>query len=163
MHTYPESFSPRSLADQELAAALAVLLGNTVVLSFKAQGHHWNVVGPDFTEYHGFFQSIYEDVSGAIDTIAENIRKCESYAPYTLLQFAQLSSVEDIDIDGQPSLMCEDLLEGNFETLRSAMAAFDIANKNNRQGIADDIAERIGMHEKWDWQLKAHLTRIGGE
>lgn len=150
-----------SLASPAIAEALAEVLSNTVVLGFKAQGHHWNVVGPDFTEFHMFFGKIYEDMFGAIDGIAEDIRKCEMMAPHTLYQFSKLSSIEDIECGGNPMLMCQDLLAANMVTLRSVMDAFAAANQENRQGIADDMAARAGMHEKWDWQLKSHLTQLG--
>ena len=44
----------------ELVEALAQNLSNAVVLYFKAHGHHWNVMGPDFAEFHEFFGEIYE-------------------------------------------------------------------------------------------------------
>lgn len=150
-----------SLASPRLAEALAEVLSNTVVLGFKAQGHHWNVVGPDFTEYHMFFGKIYEDLFGAIDGIAENIRKCEMIAPHTLYQFSQLSTIDDVECGCNPQLMCQDLLAGNAATLASVLEAFAVANQENRQGIADDMAARAGMHEKWDWQLKSHLKPAG--
>ena len=162
---YPEMMkemgAAKSLASPALAEALAEVLSNTVVMSFKAQGHHWNVVGPDFTEYHGFFATIYGDTFSAIDTLAEDIRKCEMMAPYTMYQFSKLSSIEDIECGGNPMLMCKDLLNANAVTLSSIVDAFAIANQENRQGIADDLAARAGMHEKWDWQLKSHLAQAG--
>lgn len=158
---YDIDTSSMSLASPTLAEALSQVLSNTVVLSFKAQGHHWNVVGPDFTEYHKFFAMIYGDMHDAIDGIAENIRKCEMPAPYTLYQFSKMTSVDDIEVGGNPHLMCQDLLLANAVTLRSVLDAFAVASQENRQGIADDLAARAGMHEKWDWQLKSHLTKLG--
>jgi ribonuclease R len=46
----------------ELVEALARLLGDNVVMYTKAHGHHWNVTGRDFSQFHEFFQEIYEDV-----------------------------------------------------------------------------------------------------
>jgi DNA-binding ferritin-like protein len=43
--------------------------------------------------------------------------------------------------------------------LNDLKKAFDIANQANEQGIANFIAERIDMHAKWDWQLKATTTQ----
>ncbi|NBS62016.1 MAG: DNA starvation/stationary phase protection protein [Betaproteobacteria bacterium] len=147
-----------SLSSPRVAEALAVVLSNTVVLGFKAQGHHWNVVGNDFTEYHQFFGMIYEDLFDAVDGIAENIRKCEAIAPHTLYQFSQLTTVDDVECGCSPQLMCQDLLAGNAATLASISEAFAVATQENRQGIANDLASRAGMHEKWDWQLKSHLS-----
>jgi hypothetical protein len=35
------------------------------------------------------------------------------------------------------------------------MTAFDLAIKENQQGIANFLAERQDMHMKWKWQLTA--------
>jgi DNA-binding ferritin-like protein len=35
------------------------------------------------------------------------------------------------------------------------MKTFNTANESNQQGIANFIAERIDMHQKWNWFLKA--------
>jgi DNA-binding ferritin-like protein len=35
--------------------------------------------------------------------------------------------------------------------------AFNVANGENEQGVANFIAERIDMHQKWSWQLRASL------
>jgi DNA-binding ferritin-like protein len=46
------------------------------------------------------------------------------------------------------------VLHGINQILRdSALEAFGIANALNQQGIANFLAERIDMHDKWLWQL----------
>ena len=67
--------------DVPLADALTALLGEEFELYCRAQEAHWNVTGPDFAEYHGLFESIYADAYGAVDPIAENIRKIGSLTP----------------------------------------------------------------------------------
>ncbi|NBR23354.1 MAG: hypothetical protein EBU08_06185, partial [Micrococcales bacterium] len=47
----------------------------------------------------------------------------------------------------------------NAVMLNDLRKAFNIANQANEQGIANFIAERIDMHAKWDWQLKATTTQ----
>jgi DNA-binding ferritin-like protein len=51
--------------------------------------------------------------------------------------------------------LTNDILIANAVMLNGLRRAFDIANQANEQGIANFIAERIDMHAKWDWQLKA--------
>ena len=51
------------------------LLADVISFYFKAHSAHWNVMGPDFAEYHSLFESIYSDVYESVDPIAENVRK----------------------------------------------------------------------------------------
>jgi starvation-inducible DNA-binding protein len=139
----------------ELVNALAVALSDAVVLSHKVQGAHWNVMGPDFPEFHEFFSEIYEDIDGSIDPFAENIRKLGAVSPYRLFEFARMSNIEDTDVGYRELDLAKDILIYNAVMLNDLKKAFDIANQANEQGIANFIAERIDMHAKWDWQLKA--------
>ena len=83
---------------EELIQALRVLLSDTVVLSYKAKGYHWNVEGVDFNQYHEFFEDIYTDYDGSIDTFAEWIRKLGDYAPYKLSRFQAFSDIPETDV-----------------------------------------------------------------
>lgn len=145
----------------EVINCLATCLSNSVVMTFKAQGHHWNVEGSDFSEYHAFFKEIYEDVYSAIDPLAENMRKLDSAAPYRLIEFARLATVKDSEVGTDAMAMCADLLEANDAVLVHLNMLFTLSSEYNEQGIADFAAGRIDMHKKWRWQLKAHLAGTG--
>ncbi len=67
-----------------LAMSLGHCLGTTFAFYTKAIGFHWNVKGPDFSEFHDLFGDIYADAQGAIDPIAESILKLGFDSPATL-------------------------------------------------------------------------------
>ena len=46
--------------------------------AIKAQNFHWNVEGQDFYQLHLLFETIYNEVYGAVDDFAENIRKIKA-------------------------------------------------------------------------------------
>lgn len=142
----------------DLVECLAEVLGNTVAMYHKAQGHHWNVMGPDFQEYHAFFDMIYEDVESAVDPLAENMRKLGALAPRGISELASLSSIEDMECGVDPRKMCMDLLSANEVVLASIAEAFACASAANEQGIANFLAERDDMHKKWRWQIGATLA-----
>jgi len=143
----------RSLVD-----SLAKLLADVATLYIKAQGAHWNVVGPDFTQYHDLFEEIYEDVYKSIDPIAENIRKLNAPAPAELREMALMASQMPVADDYDPESLASALYAANELVLRSIMNAFAEANKLNEQGIANFLAERQDMHQKWSWQLRSSLA-----
>ena len=138
-----------------LSNDLKTLLSNVVTMSFVSQGYHWNVEGPDFSQYHAIFREIYEDVYSSIDPIAENLRKLDEYAPFTLSKFIDLRTVESVEVKPDPKAMAKALLKVNDGVIESINKAFESATKANEQGIADFLSGRDDMHKKWRWQLKA--------
>lgn len=142
----------------ELVEALAVVLADNVNMYFKAQGHHWNVMGPDFGEFHEFFEKIYEDVLDQFDPVAENMRKLGAMAPFRLQDFIDLSEIQDSDCASDAMLMMQDLYVANNIVIENINVAFKIASELDEQGIADYLAARDDMHKKWRWQLQAYMT-----
>ena len=143
-----------------LVGELQSLLSDGVTVSLKTQGCHWNVEGPDFAQYHELFASIYEDVDGMIDPVAENIRKLRGYAPFTLEAFMNLRQVGDSEMDTNPLSMSRSLL-GDLEVLiASVNRVFQVAVDENEQGIANYLSEQDNMLKKWAWQLRASVTGV---
>ena len=144
------------LMKAELARSLAVTLGSAYAMLIKTAGMHWNVKGPDFSEYHEFFSEIYEDIDSMIDPAAEDILKLGFDAPSSLTELIQLSKVSDNTLAySEPVQMCRELLIANETMLAQIAETFGIANAMNEQGIANFMAERDNMHKKWGWQLRA--------
>ena len=137
-------------ADEPLAAQLGDLL--ETVFAFYARAHeaHWNVTGPDFSEYHTLFGEITGDVYGSIDPIAENIRKLGSLTPALVLAERDASEVD-------AAVLARQLLDANDALLPQLSAAFDLATQLGQQGIANFLAERQDMHLQWSWQLRSSL------
>jgi starvation-inducible DNA-binding protein len=144
---------PYELSKEGLAKSLAEVLADSVTLHYLAHGYHWNVKGPEFSQFHDFFQEIYEDFAESEDPLAENIRKLGYDAPFLLHHFSELTAVEARIVVGDPIQMSAVLYEGNLCILNRLYDAFNIANGINAQGIANFLAERIDMHSKWVWQL----------
>lgn len=144
------------MAKQEytLDYCLGVLLSDVVTMKFTAHGYHWNVEGPDFSQYHDLFANIYEDVDGSIDPIAENIRKLDCYAPFALQDFVSMRTVQSVGVKTSPMDMAKALFKMNDGVLKQLDKAFKEASKANEQGIMNFLADRIDMHKKWRWQLR---------
>lgn len=139
----------------KLTDALKTTLADTVTMYFVAHGYHWNVEGEDFSQYHGLFADIYEDVYSAIDPLAEDIRKLGEYAPFTLSKFIDLRTVESKEVKPEPKAMAKALLTINDGLIESIAKAQEEATKASEQGIMNFLAERDDMHKKWRWMLTA--------
>ena len=138
---------------------LAKNLGNSIIFTFKAQGHHWNVEGDTFTQYHDFFGMIYEDVQESIDPMAENIRKLDVKAPHNLVEFAQMSSLEDAPECKNVQMMLKDLFKANAQFVEDLNEGIELAEKCREYGIADFLTERVDMQKKWHWMIRSHMKK----
>lgn len=149
-----------NMTDQRLvplATKLSHLLGDVVTLNHIVQGYHWNVKGIEFTQMHEFFADIYEDVDGSIDPLAENIRKLGFDAPYLLTDFLELTCIQEQRNGGMVSETLDSLCRINGMVIACYKDAFHIADTLDEQGVANFIADRIDMHQKWQWQIESSL------
>jgi starvation-inducible DNA-binding protein len=143
-----------------LADALKVLLATSYAFVIKTQNFHWNVEGPDFPQYHQFLGDLYEEVyDNTIDKCAELIRQLDSYTPGSITRFAELSQIGDQIKIPRSELMIAELYEDNNKILALYKDAFNIAEQENEQGIADFIASRIDAHGKHNWMLRSILKK----
>jgi hypothetical protein len=142
----------------DLSEELNELLANVVAFYFKAHGAHWNVMGPDFAEYHELFGEIYEDSYESIDPIAENVRKLGKPALAGLSTIALTAEITDTAADVTDArILATEILSANEMLIGELAEAFDCAIMHNQQGIANFLAERIDAHQKWKWQLSSSL------
>jgi starvation-inducible DNA-binding protein len=133
-------------------------LATEYAFSVKAQLFHWNVEGPDFAQLHEFFGNLYEEVyNNSIDRTAEFIRTLDDYAPGSFERFSELSIIAGQVKIPRARLMIEELLANNGQMIDLLNQCFADAEQENKQGIANFIAERLDAHGKHNWMLKSFL------
>lgn len=143
-----------------LSDSLKVLLASSYVFAIKAQNFHWNVEGPNFPQYHEFFGNLYEEVNdNCIDQCAEHIRTLDVYTPASLTRFNELSIIQDQVKIPRSELMFEELYNDNLKLCELLVECFDVANSENKQGIANFIAERQAAHDKHGWMMRSVLKK----
>ena len=142
-----------------LVDSLKTLLGTSYAFVIKAQNFHWNIEGPNFPQYHSFLGDLYSEVYDSIDKTAEYIRTLESYAPGSLTRFKELSIIEDQIKIPRAELMMEELYSDNEKIIELLKQCFSNAEQENKQGIANFIAERDDAHNKHAWMLRSILKK----
>lgn len=146
----------------ELSAAMKILLANNFVMYFKAQSYHWNVEGIMFSQYHDFLAELYEDLYGAIDPTAEQLRALDAYAPMSLMELYQYKTLEeDSTLPVLISEMLSNLIAANNILIECLNKVFALATAANNQGLGNFIADRLDKHQKHAWQLRASMKNIG--
>jgi starvation-inducible DNA-binding protein len=146
---------------REIADQLSKLLADTYTLYIKTHNYHWNVTGPMFQALHLMFENQYQDLAEAVDLIAERIRALGFFAPGSYRQFAALTSIPEEQSDGAPSAqeMIRNLVEGHEAVIRTARFAFPKVDKWNDEATADLLTQRMQVHEKTAWMLRALLEQ----
>ena len=140
-----------------VVTVLRPLLADVYSMVIQAQGAHWNVKGADFSQYHELFGEIYEDVNGSVDPIAESMLKLGADAISSLTEMQAARTTTDKVGGSDPMVLAAGLAAVNDDVLMRVQNAFDVANAANEQGIANFLAERVDMHQKWRWQLRSSI------
>jgi starvation-inducible DNA-binding protein len=141
----------------ELVQYLKESLANTFVMYFKAHQFHWNVEGPNFPQYHSFLGDLYEELHGAVDPIAEQIRTLDQYAPTSIAAMLAMSAVIESLSIAQPREMFASLNNDNDILLLTLTKAYQKAEELGQLGISNFLQDRLTAHEKHGWMLRATI------
>jgi len=139
----------------DLIQQMKVVLSSSFALYLKTHNFHWNVEGPNFPQYHSFLDGMYNEIWLAVDAIAEHIRALDAYAPGSLSRYSQLSAIDDqLNIPSAKAMLAELELD-NQKIINELNKALELAESANKHGLANFIQDRIDIHEKHKWMLKA--------
>ena len=141
----------------EIAQGLKHLLADSYTLYLQTHNFHWNATGPQFRELHLLFEEHYTELAVAVDDIAERIRTLGVSAPGTYKQLAELSSIEEVD--GVPSAqeMIETVTASHEQVVRTCRKVLKKAQQGDDESSAALISDRMRIHEKTAWMLRALL------
>jgi len=140
---------------ETLQEIMKKVLADTFALYLKAHNYHWNVEGQNFPQYHKFFGNLYEELHGAVDPIAEEIRALDAYAPGSFTRYMELTEIEDDTTVPTDIEMARRLMVDNERVIASLNVAFKLADTMDKQGLADFIAGRLDVHNKHAWMLRS--------
>jgi len=140
-----------------LENGLKQLLASVYALQLKAHGFHWNVVGPDFYQYHKFLDELVHEVWDSVDGIAEHIRQLDMLVPASFKRYAEMSIVKDQLLVPDAHTMLTELLYDNEKIIDLLDAIYPLCN--GHIGLENFIQDRSASHSKWGWQLQS-LVKI---
>ena len=145
---------------QEVAEQLSKILADEFVLYSKTLNAHWNIEGPDFHTVHVYFETLYNEQQGVVDTVAEKIRTIGHYVPAQLKKYLELTHLsEQAPEKNDSQTLFAELLEAHESIIvfiRENIKPF--ADKLKAEGISDYITGLMEYHEKTAWMLRAHLN-----
>lgn len=145
-----------SKQDREAVAEhLKKLLADSYTLYLQTHNFHWNVTGPMFNQLHLMFEQHYTELSVAVDDIAERIRSLDVAAPATYKAFSELSSIKEVDGVPSADTMTEILTKGHEQVVKTCRSALSVAQQADDESSAALISDRMRIHEKTAWMLRA--------
>jgi starvation-inducible DNA-binding protein len=140
---------------ETLVEMMKKVLADTFAMYLKSHNYHWNVEGSNFPQYHEFFGNLYEELHGAVDPIAEQIRALDAYAPGSLSRFMELTEIQDELNVPLGTDMARKLLSDNQIVMNTLNMTFKLAEQFDQQGLMDFLAGRIDTHSKHAWMLRS--------
>lgn len=141
-----------------LADGLSQVLADSYTLYLRTHNFHWNVTGPMFHALHLMFETQYNELALAVDTLAERIRALDHPAPGSYAAFAELTSLAVDPPCGSAEEMVATLVADHEATARTARRILGVANDAKDAVTADVLTQRLDAHEKTAWMLRSLLA-----
>ena len=139
----------------QIAEGLKCLLADSYTLYLQTHNFHWNVTGSQFRELHLMFEEHYTELAVAVDDIAERIRTLDVAAPGTYKAFADLSSINEVEGVPTANDMVEILTHSHEQVVKTCRKVLELAQSANDESSAALISDRMRIHEKTAWMLRA--------
>jgi starvation-inducible DNA-binding protein len=138
----------------ETPKLLQQLLETVTHLSQQFQQAHWNIEGVNFSDLHGLFGDLYDEVQESIDPIAEDIRKLSVYVEYGP-DVVTRSQLVNLQTTGKLDQILPTLINNNEMVLSLLKQALKVAREESVYDVENYLAERISQHNKHAWMLKS--------
>ena len=145
----------------KLIQAMKIAFASEFNFYLKTHAYHWNVQGADFSQYHELFGNIYEEVYGAIDPLAENIRKLDALVEVDSINQRSLIALPQ-DNNADIPTMVQVLLGDNDKMVKLFAMVYKMAEDGGEYGLANFLAERQDAHRKHGWMLRSSLKGTAG-
>jgi len=139
----------------KIAEGLKHLLADSYTLYLQTHNFHWNVTGPQFRELHLMFEEHYMELAVAVDDVAERIRTLDVAAPGTYKEFVKLSSIKEVDGVPKGSEMVDLLTQGHEQVVKTCREVLKLAQAADDESTAALVSDRMRLHEKTAWMLRA--------
>jgi len=143
---------------EKLFKLLSDTQASLFVLFHKTWVYHWNVVGPNFKEYHDLFGAQYEEMFEEIDRITEHMRFLGMKPVSTLSRITEVSGVEQASNSAQEidaKTMVEQLMGDHKKIIEMLTEVSDEAEKQNSKGTINLVDDLNESHGKAVWMLRS--------
>ena len=86
-------------------------------------------------------------------------RAMDGFAPGSLARMVELSDIEEDTQIPNPKKMFQNLLDANEKVIASMTESYNLANEAKELGYSNFLQDRIDIHKKHGWMIKATLGK----
>jgi starvation-inducible DNA-binding protein len=149
--------TPTDLKPDEVRAvveAVNPLIADAFALYVKTKNFHWHVSGSHFRDYHLLFDEQADAIFGAIDPLAERVRRVGGTTIRSIGHIAALQGIADDNADYvPPGQMMKQLQQDNQQIGERQRAAIEVCEKNRDTVTANLLQEILDQTERRIWFL----------
>lgn len=134
------------------------LLADEFTLLVQTLNYHWNLIGPEFHDYHLLFDGQYKQTFETIDAIAERVRALDGRSLGAMQEFIKHTQIkEEPGKVPKPKEMVANLTKTNETIISFLRKGITEINKINDHGTVNFLSQLIEDHEKTAWMLRSLL------
>lgn len=144
---------------EKLEVKLNELVANLTVMYTKLHSFHWYVKGTDFFTLHEKFENYYDEVTEALDEVAERMLSLGQRPISTLKGSLEVATIKEATEDENASKMVEVLVNDNSTLITLLNEIIEVADESNdpgTSGMAEGLKTKL---EKDNWMLNAYLNK----
>jgi starvation-inducible DNA-binding protein len=144
-----------------LIQLLNARLADMIDLLYQAKQAHWNVTGPDFYAFHGFFEKISDELRDHVDEIAERVTQLGGQAEGTLRMAAERSTLPEYPSHLSTGAAHLEALSKGLDAAATNMSeSVDQAANIGDEVSLDILVGASRVIEKLFWMVRAHGEAI---
>jgi starvation-inducible DNA-binding protein len=144
-----------SIAAEELATELNVLLANFQIYYQSLRGLHWNIRGKRFFDLHLKFEELYNDSQLKIDLIAERVLTLDGVPLHTFEDYIQNNQLEIGKNIHKDEKAIELIVSSLAKLLVIERVILKKSGEIEDEGTNSMMSDFIAEQEKTIWMLKA--------
>lgn len=135
---------------------LNLLVADMSVLYTKLHNYHWNVKGMEFHPIHNMTESLYEEVTGIYDSLAERILQLGEKPVVTLAEILKISRIKEEEKNSFTGAEVLNAIKKDLEFLLEEFKSLSILSEGDKttEAYADGIAASF---EKQLWMIRSSL------
>lgn len=135
---------------------LNTLLATLQVFNQGIHTIHWQLTGAKFFEYHAVTNSLYEDITGDIDAVAERIKMLDGDPLLTFSEYVKETKVPEFESQGDWSKGSEFVTRALKVVINLLNKAVTSAKEDNDEGTISFLGSLLESYQKKVWMHKKY-------
>lgn len=149
--------TPTDLHSEEVGAIAEVVnpvIADAFALYVKTKNYHWHLSGSRFRDYHLLFDEHAEPLFGAIDKLAERMRRIGATTIRSISLISKLQTIKDDNAEFvSAEQMIQTLIDDNRHLAENQRAAIKICEDNRDIATSNILQAVLDETEKHTWFL----------